>query len=121
MLFCTVHAVNIKALPLRDYEFIIEMDALKCLELPGDRYKTIHSYKDFTQAIADIERQKIIDQFNKSNFVAIIVDGNIDSAFVDKEIVFIQTCTTGEIHTDFLRCCQVQCGNAEVFLMQLTE
>ena len=30
--------------------------------------------------------------------------------------MFIQTCTAGEIHTDFLSCCQVQCGNAEGIL-----
>ena len=101
ILFHTVHAVNTKATPLRDYEFITEMDVLKGLELPGDRYKTVHSCKDFTQAIADVERQNIIDQFNKSSFVAIIVDGSIDSAVVDNEILFIQTCTAGEIDTDF--------------------
>ena len=112
ILFYTIHAVNIKARPLRDYEFITEMDALKGLELPADRYKLVHSCKDFTQAIADVERQKISDQFDKSSFVA-IVDGSIDSAIVDNEIEVIQTCTAGEIHTDFLRCCQVQCGNAE--------
>ena len=32
---------------------------------------------------------------------------------MDNEIVFIQTCIAGEIHTDFLRCCQVECGDAE--------
>ena len=53
ILFCTVHAVNIKSQTVRDYEFITEMDALKCLELPGDKYKTAHSCKHFTQAITD--------------------------------------------------------------------
>ena len=61
-------------------------------------------------------RQKIIDRFNKTSFVAIIVDDRIDSAVVDNEIVFIQTCTAEEIHTDFPRCCQVQHGNAEDIL-----
>lgn len=32
---------------------------------------------------------------------------------MDNEIVFIQTCIAGEIHTDFLRCCQVKCGDSE--------
>ena len=32
---------------------------------------------------------------------------------MDNKIVFIQTCIVGEIHTDFLRCCQVKCGDAE--------
>ena len=61
ILFHTVHTVNIKGRPLRHYEFITKMDGLKGLELPGDRYKTVQSCKDFTQAIADVARQKIID------------------------------------------------------------
>ena len=52
-----------------------------------------------------------------NSIIAIIVDGSIDSAVVDNEIVFIQTFTAGKIHIDFLRCCQVQCGNAEGILM----
>ena len=63
----------------------------------------------------------IIDWINKITFVAIIVDGSIDSVVVDNEIVFIQTCTAGEIHTDFLRCCQVQCGTAEDILNAIKE
>ena len=46
ILFCTVHAVTTEARPLTDYKFITEMDALKGVELPGDRYKTVHSCKD---------------------------------------------------------------------------
>ena len=71
-----------------------------------DRYKTVQLCKDFTKVIGDVERQKIIDQFNNSSFVAIIFDCSIDSAVIDNEIVFIQICTARDIHTDFLRCCQ---------------
>ena len=113
ILFHTVHVINVKARPLKDYEFITEMDIMKGLEIPGEKYKTIHSCKAFTQAIADVERKKIQNQFNASKFVAVIVDGSIDSAVVDNEIVFIQTHIAGEIHTDFLRCCQVKCRDAE--------
>ena len=95
------------------YEFITEMDIMKGLEIPGEKYKTIHSCKAFTQAIGDVERKKIQNQFNASKFVAVIVDGSIGSAVVDNEIVFIQTCIAGEIHTDFLRCCRVECGDPE--------
>ena len=80
--------------------YITEMDVKKGLEIPGDRYKTIHSCKEFTQVIADIEMQKIKDRFNQSKFVSVIVDGSMDSSVVDN--VFIQTCNAGEIHTDFL-------------------
>ena len=59
ILFHTVHVINVKARPLKDYEFITEMDIMKGLELPGEKYKIIHSCKAFTQAIADVERKKI--------------------------------------------------------------
>ena len=53
-----------------------------------------------------------IERFNQSKFVAVIVNGSMDSSIVDNEIVFMQTCISGEIQTDFLRCCHVQRGNA---------
>ena len=59
ILFHTVHAINVKAWPLKDYEFITEMDIMKRLEIPGEKCKTIHSCKAFTQAIADVEGKKI--------------------------------------------------------------
>ena len=71
ILFGTVHAVNIKARSLRDYGFITEIDALKDLDFPGDRYKTVHSCKNFTQAIADVEIQK--DNFTDSVRAALLL------------------------------------------------
>ena len=44
-------------------------------------------------------------RFEKSKFVAVIVDGTVDSFRTENEIVFIQTCIGGQIHTDFLKCC----------------
>ena len=82
--------------------YITEMDVKKGLEIPGDRYQTIHSCKEFTQVNADIEMEKIKDRFNQTKFVSVIVDCSRDSSIVDNEIVFIQTCNAGEIHADFL-------------------
>ena len=112
ILFSTVHALNVKAHPLTDYKYITEMDVKKGLCIPGDTYKSVHSCKEFMQAIADVEMEKIKERFNQSKFVAVIVDGSMDSSIVDNEIVFMQTCISGEIQTDFLRCCHVQRGNA---------
>ena len=101
ILFHTVHALNVKAHPLSDM-YITEIDVKKGLEIPGDRYKTIHSCKEFTRVIADIEMQKIKDRFNQTKFVSVIVDGRMDSSIVDNEIVFIQTCNAGVIYTGLL-------------------
>ena len=121
VLFRNVHALNIKARPLTDYFFLSELDEKKGLELPGDRYKTRHACKEFTEAIADVEREKIINRYKSSEFVAVIVDGSIDSATIDNEIVFMQTCIDGDIHTDFLRFCQVETGNAEGILKAIKQ
>ena len=72
--------------------------------MPGDRYKTHHACKEFTEAIEDVEKQQIINRYKNSEYVAVIVDGSIDSSTIDNEIVFMQTCIDGDIHTDFLRC-----------------
>ena len=116
ILFCTVHALNIKARPLADYLWMTEMDLKKGLDIPGERYKTVHACRDFSDAIASVEMQTIKRRFEKSKFVAVIVDGTVDSSRTENEIVFIQTCIGGEIHTDFLKCCQVQRGNADGIL-----
>ena len=54
ILFHTVHAVSFKARPLPDYEFITEKDALKVWSYLETGTK-LHSYKDFTKDIADVE------------------------------------------------------------------
>ena len=91
-------APAVKAQPLTDYFFLSELDEKKGLELPGDRYKTLHACKEFTEAIADVEREKIINRYKSSEFVAVIVDGSIDSATIDNEIVFMQTCIYADMY-----------------------
>ena len=69
-----------------------EMDLKKGLDIPGERYKTVHACRDFCDAIASVEMQTIKRRFEKSKFVAVIVDGTVDSSRTENEIVFIQTC-----------------------------
>ena len=45
------------------------MDVKKGLEIPGDRYKSMHSCKEFMQVIADVEMEKIKD-IQPGKFVA---------------------------------------------------
>lgn len=42
----------------------------------------------------------------------VIVDGSTDSSIVENELVYVQTCKNGDTKTNFIRCCQVQCGTA---------
>ena len=58
ILFLTVHAINIKARPLWDYEYIAALDEVKGLDV-GNRYKTVDACRSFSKAIADVEQVKI--------------------------------------------------------------
>ena len=46
-------------------------------------------------------------------FVSVIVDGTMDNSITDNEMICIQTCLEGVVHTNFICCCQVECGTAE--------
>ena len=52
------------------------------------------------------ERKKL----STSNFVSIIIDGSTDSAMAENEMIYIQTCSSGSLSTNFIYCCQVECG-----------
>ena len=65
---------------------------------------------EFATAIADAERKKLSDKLRRSNFVSVIVDGSTDSAMTETEMIYIQTCTSGSVSTNFIYCCKVEHG-----------
>ena len=44
--------------------------------------------------------------------MSVIVDGSTDSAMAENEMIYIQTCSSGSISTNFIYCCQVERGTA---------
>ena len=44
--------------------------------------------------------------------MSVIVDGSTDSAITENEMVYLHTCHKGEVKTNFIKHCQVQCGTA---------
>ena len=46
------------------------------------------------------------------NFMSVVVDGSSDSSITKNEMVYIHTCSKGEVKTTFIKCAQVQCGTA---------
>ena len=67
---------------------------------------------EFATAIADAQRKKLSDKLSRSNFVSVIVDGSTDSAMTENEMIYIQTCTSGSVSTNFIYCFQVEHGTA---------
>ena len=78
-----------------------------------ERYSTdVKKRYDFASAIADVQHNGIRELLEHSNFVSVIVDGSMNSSITDNETVYIQTCWAGLVHTNFIYCCQVQCGSS---------
>ena len=79
----------------------------------GECYSTnVNNCVEFASAIADVQHGEIQDCLSKSKFVTVIVDGSMDSSITDNEMIYLQTCQGGLIQTNFIYCCQVQCGTA---------
>ena len=112
IMFRTVHAINIHARSSTDFIWMNKLDAKKGLEI-GEKYSgNPKNCREFAAAIADVQRKKISDKLSRSNFVSVIVDGSTDSAMAENEMIYIQTCSSGSISTNFIYCCQVECGTA---------
>ena len=88
-----------------------ELDEQKGLQL-GERYIMAYPCREFTSAIANVSRLDISKYLASCNFVSVIVDGSTDSAITENEMVYLHTCHNGEVKTNFIKCCQVQCGTA---------
>ena len=112
-MFRTVHAINIQGRPARDYLWMNELDKTKGILNVKTKYSTnIHKCHEFASAIANVQREDIKKDIGECKFLSVIVDGSMDSSITDNEMVFIQTCQSGKISTNFLSCCQVQRGTA---------
>ena len=51
--FCTVHALNIKARPYQDYAWVNELDERKGIEI-GEKYQSAYACREFSSAIASV-------------------------------------------------------------------
>lgn len=111
LLFRTVHAINIQARPSLDYCWITELDEVKGLNV-GTQYRNIPKCQEFASAIAEVQQLEMQNHLKQCKFAAVIVDGSTDSSSIENEMVYIQTCLNGSTKTNFVRCCQIQRGNA---------
>ena len=88
VLFQTVHAINVNARPARDYIWMNELGTMKGNLGQGVHYSTNeHKCVEFATAIADVQCEEIKEKLTKSKFISVIVDGSMDSATIDNEMV----------------------------------
>ena len=88
------------------------MDKKKKVNI-GDTYGTDKKAKEFTKAIAQIKREKIIDHIGSSKFSAVLVGGSSDVSVIENEIVYVRICTYGNPKTMFVHSAQVARGQAQ--------
>ena len=88
------------------------MDVVKGLNI-GKVYRNPKKCCEFAAAIAEVQHNEISKNLAECNFVSVIVDGSMDSSITDNEMIYIQTCKEGSINSNFIHCCQVQCGTAK--------
>ena len=89
-----------------------ELDVVKGLSI-GKVYRNPKNCREFAAAIAEVQRNEISKNLAECNFVSVIVDRSMDSSITDNEMIYIQTCKEGSINSNFIHCCQVQCGTAK--------
>lgn len=86
-----------KARPFSDYEWQYGLDLAKGL-LTGTAHNPYKSRKQaavFLNSIADIERQRIRELYDKSHFLSIITDGTTDTSVTETEMIFTRTAQKG--------------------------
>ena len=79
----------------------------------GSSYRSDKQCCTFTKFIAEVERKKLVEKYNRSNSVSLIIDGSTDSSVTEQELLYIRTCDKGIPETHFLTICAMGKATAE--------
>ena len=88
-LFKTCHALAIHNRPFSDYQWQCKLDEAKGVKI-GKTYRNCESAKQFTKAIAEVERKSLASAINTAKFVSVLSDGSTDSAVCEQEMFFLR-------------------------------
>lgn len=89
ILFRTCHALAKHGRPFSDFKWMCELDGKKGLEI-GQTYINDKKCREFTDVIAEIERQKLEKEISESKFLSIMCDEATDAAVVEQLILFVR-------------------------------
>lgn len=87
--FRTCHSLAKHGRPFSDFVWMTTLDKLKGLDV-GDTYKNRKKCREFTDAIAEIERQKLQKDVEECNFFSVVCDEATDAAVVEQLILFVR-------------------------------
>ena len=101
IMFHTVYTLNLHGRPASDYCWRNDLDVVKGLNI-GKVYRNSKKCCEFRAAIAQVQCNESSNHIAECKFVAVIVDGSMNSSITDNEMVYIQTCHEGSICTNFV-------------------
>ena len=78
----------------------------------GATYRNKTQAKEFTEYIAEAERNKIREMLKSTRFLSIMSDGSTDSAVKEEELVYIRWSHKGKIESKFVGIKSVQKADA---------
>ena len=106
-LFKTCHALAIHNRPFADYNWLCQLDEAKGVET-GKTYRNSESAKEFTKAIAQVERRSLASAVKTAKFVSVLTDGSTDSAVCEQEMFFLRYVEDGMPVVKFAASVQVE-------------
>lgn len=89
ILFRTCHSLAKHGRPFSDFVWQTDLDEAKGLDV-GKTYRNEIQCREFTDAIAEIERQNLEKEVKDSKFLSIMCDEATDAAVVEQLILFIR-------------------------------
>lgn len=93
-LFKTCHALAKHNRPFSDYQWQCQLDGAKGVNI-GKTYGNCDSAKQFTKAIAQVERKSLASAINTAKFVSVMSDGSTESAVCEQEMFFVRYAEDG--------------------------
>lgn len=78
------------------------MDRKKGLKI-GETYTNEYQAKEFIHYIAEDERRKMKARLSEGKFISVMSDGSLDSAVMEKEMVYVRSASEGKVKVDFVR------------------
>ena len=106
-LFKTCHALAIHNRPFTDYNWLCQLDGAKGVKI-GKPYRNSESAKEFTKAIAQVERKSLASAVKTAKFVSVLSDGSTNSAVCEQEMFFLRYVEDGMPVVKFAASVQVE-------------
>ena len=102
LLFRNAHATIKHNKSMRDYVWMVKLDKIKGLDV-GETYANQKACGLFVDAIANVTRQKVMDEIAQCSYFAITMDGTTDASCKEQENLFVRIAGKGKQSVKFLK------------------